>query len=57
VNNEPRISLITLGVADLERSLAFYRMAWIASESGELPGNIIFFDMGHTGGAWALFPC
>lgn len=42
---EPRISLITLGVADLERSRAFYRdvIGWQPAES---PPEIVFFDLG-----------
>jgi catechol 2,3-dioxygenase-like lactoylglutathione lyase family enzyme len=52
---EPRISLITLGVADLERSTAFYRDGLglpVRPESS--PNAIVFIDMGHT---WlALFP-
>ena len=50
---EPRISIITLGVADLERAIDFYQ------EGLKLPryawdGDIAFFE---TAGTWlALFP-
>ena len=51
---EPYISLITLGVSDLERALRFYRdgLHWpVSSASG---GDIAFF---RTGGvALALYP-
>ena len=42
---EPRISLITLGVADLERARAFYRdiIGWQPVES---PPEVAFFDLG-----------
>jgi uncharacterized protein len=50
---EQRISLVTLGVADLERSLAFYeRLGWHRSvRSAE---GIAFFQAG--GMAFALYP-
>ncbi|MFN3955597.1 MAG: VOC family protein [Pararhodobacter sp.] len=39
-----RITLITLGVADLARALAFYnQLGWQVDEQGE---NIAFFDLG-----------
>jgi catechol 2,3-dioxygenase-like lactoylglutathione lyase family enzyme len=47
---EPRITLITLGVADLQRSLAFYRdgLGWptegIVGEDIE-NGAVVFFDL------------
>src|SRR5262245_56470951 len=50
---EPRISFVTLGVADLERSRAFYRdvLALPVVSSG---GDVTFFEMGRT---WlALYP-
>jgi hypothetical protein len=52
---EPRISLITLGVANLERSLAFYRDGLgLPMRAESSPDTVVFFDMGHT---WlALFP-
>ena len=52
---EPRISLITLGVADLERALRFYRdgLGWPLS-SASVEGVVAFF---RTGGAvLALYP-
>lgn len=51
---EPYISLITLGVADLERSLRFYRDGLHWPVSGASGGDIAFF---RTGGvALALYP-
>lgn len=42
---EQRISFITLGVADLDRSEAFYKaLGWTPSASG-VPGQIVFFQM------------
>jgi uncharacterized protein len=50
---EQRISIITLGVADLERSRGFYeRLGWRRSMSGA--EGIVFFQAG--GMALALFP-
>ena len=52
---EPRITLITLGVSDLERSLRFYRdgLGWPLS-GASVPGEVAFF---HTGGATlGLYP-
>jgi len=50
---EQRVSIITLGVADLERSRAFYeRLGWKRSMAGA--EGIIFFQM--RGMALALFP-
>ena len=50
---EPRLSLITLGVADVERSRAFYeRLGWRAS-SASVTGEVAFFQLG--GLALALF--
>jgi catechol 2,3-dioxygenase-like lactoylglutathione lyase family enzyme len=50
---EPRISLITLGVADLERATDFYEKALLLPRLPS-PPEITFFDMGKT---WlALFP-
>ena len=50
---EPRISFVTLGVADLPRAVRFYadvlRLAQLAS-----PPTVAFFEMGRT---WlALYP-
>ena len=51
---EPYISLITLGVADLERSLRFYRDGLQWQLSGASGGDIAFV---RTGGvALALYP-
>ena len=52
---EPRISLITLGVGDLERSLRFYRdgLGWPVSGASS-PGVVAFL---HTKGTvLALYP-
>ena len=57
---EPRITLITLGVADLQRSLAFYRdgLGWptegIVGEEIE-NGAVVFFDL-QKGLKVALWP-
>lgn len=50
---EQRISLITLGVADLARATAFYErvVGWKAAES---PPGIAFFDLG--GLVFSLYP-
>jgi catechol 2,3-dioxygenase-like lactoylglutathione lyase family enzyme len=51
---EQRVSFITLGVADLDRSRAFYEaLGWKAHPSGEGKG-IVFFQAG--GLVVALFP-
>ena len=51
---EPRISLITLGVADLQRSIAFYRDGLKLPQRDEGSGNIAFFE---TPGTWlSLYP-
>ncbi len=44
---EPRITLITLGVADLERSIAFYRDGLCLPQS-EGPDGIAFFETAGT---------
>jgi len=47
-----RINLITLGVADLEVSVSFYKaIGWVPEEVLE---NVAFFDMG--GAKFGLFP-
>ena len=46
---QPRISIITLGVADLKRSTAFYRDGLGLPERPEGSDNITFFE---TSGAW-----
>ena len=51
---EPRISLITLGVADLPRSIAFYRDGLKLPQRDEGSENIAFFE---TSGTWlSLYP-
>ena len=52
---EPRISLVTLGVDDLARSLAFYRdgLGWPLSPAS-VEGVVAFFRMG--GVVLALYP-
>jgi catechol 2,3-dioxygenase-like lactoylglutathione lyase family enzyme len=51
---EPRVSLLTLGVSDLERATAFYRdgLGWPKSEVGG--DEVAFFKTG--GAVIALFP-
>jgi catechol 2,3-dioxygenase-like lactoylglutathione lyase family enzyme len=51
---EPRVSLITLGVSDLERAVAFYRdgLGWPKSSVGG--DEVAFFKTG--GAVIALFP-
>jgi uncharacterized protein len=51
---EPRVSLVTLGVSDLERSVAFYRDALGWPESGVGGDEVAFFKTG--GVVIALFP-
>jgi uncharacterized protein len=50
---EQRISLITLGVADLQRAVAFYEqvVGWKAESS---PPGVVFFDL--NGVVFALWP-
>jgi catechol 2,3-dioxygenase-like lactoylglutathione lyase family enzyme len=45
---EPRISLITLGVSDLDRSVVFYRDG-LGLPKRDGPDGIAFFE---TGGTW-----
>ncbi|MCC2669194.1 MAG: glyoxalase [Armatimonadetes bacterium] len=50
---EPRISFVTLGVTDLERSIAFYRDV-LGLTPLPTPPEVAFFEMGAT---WlALWP-
>jgi catechol 2,3-dioxygenase-like lactoylglutathione lyase family enzyme len=51
---EPRISIVTLGVADLERSVKFYRDGLNLPLVHEDVSDIAFFDMG--GVLLALYP-
>ena len=51
---EPRVSLVTLGVSDLERSVAFYRDALGWPKSGVGGDEVAFFKTG--GVVIALFP-
>lgn len=44
---EPRISLITLGVADLARAIAFYRDGLGLPQHGDYPG-VAFFSLRGT---------
>lgn len=52
---EPRITLITLGVRDLDRALRFYRdgLGWPLS-SASVAGEVVFFRSG--GAVLALYP-
>lgn len=50
---EPRISLITLGVADLDRAVRFYRDV-LKLPQIETPPGVAFFELGRT---WlSLYP-
>lgn len=51
---EQRLSVITLGVADLERSRRFYEagLGWTASDASQ--DGVVFFQLG--GMVFALFP-
>ena len=51
---EPRISIITLGVEDLDRSLKFYRDGLGFETSAEEGADIAFFRTGGT--CLALYP-
>jgi len=51
---EPRISLITLGVADLARSLRFYRDGLGFPTTWDVDRGVIFFQT--TGTSLALYP-
>lgn len=52
---EQRVSIITLGAADLKRSRAFYeRMGWRRAMSKDNAEGIVFFQAG--GMALALYP-
>jgi len=51
---EPRISLITLGVSDLERATRFYQEC-LGLPRIETPPSVTFFEVGKT---WlALLTC
>ncbi|MGO9487366.1 MAG: VOC family protein [Rhodomicrobium sp.] len=45
---EPRLNIVTLGVADLEKSRQFYEagLGWKASSASQ--GDIVFFQLGAT---------
>ncbi|QEO10085.1 VOC family protein [Protaetiibacter larvae] len=44
---EQRLSLVTLGVHDLARALAFYRaLGWRENAAQSLPGEVAFFPAG-----------
>ena len=49
-----RLSLVTLGVADLDRSIAFYRALGLVPSSASVEGVVCFMQMGAV--ALALFP-
>lgn len=51
---EPRISLITLGVKDLERSLHFYRDGLGFPTTRKAEDGVVFFQTGGT--CLALYP-
>lgn len=41
-----RLSLVTLGVDDLERALTFYRALGWQESGASVPGEVAFFDVG-----------
>lgn len=43
---QQRISLITLGVADLERAIAFYRALGWQPHGSSVPGEVAFYQAG-----------
>jgi catechol 2,3-dioxygenase-like lactoylglutathione lyase family enzyme len=43
-----RVGLVTLGVGDLARSLAFYRALGWRESSRSVPGDVAFFDLGGS---------
>jgi uncharacterized protein len=51
---EPRVTIITLGVADLERSYRFYHEGLGFPTSGQPQDGVIFFQTGGT--CLALYP-
>ncbi len=51
---EPRLSIVTLGVADLERARAFYRDTLGWKPAPQSAGDILFFQAG--GVVLALYP-
>lgn len=51
---EPRLNIVTLGVRDLGRAIAFYRDGLGWPLSGASVGSIAFFEVGGT--ALALYP-
>ena len=50
---EPRVSLVTLGVADLERSRAFYEALGWRSDSKPEDGVVFFQSGGMVFGLWS----
>jgi uncharacterized protein len=50
---EPRVSLVTLGVADLERSRAFYEALGWRSDSKPEDGVVFFQSGGMVLGLWS----
>lgn len=52
---EPRISMVTLGVNDLQKSFDFYsRIIGFPSEKGIEGGMVVFFSFNHM--LFSLFP-
>lgn len=52
---QPRLNLVTLGVSDLERAVAFYRDGLGWPQSSASVGDLAVFKLG-TGTALALYP-
>ena len=50
---EQRLSLITLGISDLERAIAFYRGLGWELHPGSVPGEVVFFQL--DGMAFAIW--
>lgn len=51
---DPKISLVTLGVSDLQRAIVFYRDGLGLPMSTHSVGDVAFFELG---GAWlSLYP-
>jgi uncharacterized protein len=51
---DPRLSIVTLGVADLDRALAFYRDVLGWAPASQSVGDVVFFQAG--GVVLALYP-
>jgi len=43
---QPRLSLVTLGVTDLDRAIAFYRALGWEPHAASVPGEVAFYQLG-----------